>query len=464
MPFRKRCYRYGNNQPPDHPAAHERHPMETLQENEARVERYLVPRMGRLRHLARTLESDPRGARGLRHSFENMTLAMLAGLLVGQRPRGAERQSPRLGLGQRGGSISDTAIRGLLARSDNETWQPLLVRSVKDSKRRGQLRSEGLRLDWTVIDGKYSTYEHHVSGWAQKFVNDEKQSIYWRLGVLRAVLVSAPGRPVLGQWAMGPAETDETDPEKLKHTGEMSNIRPFVAWLREQYGDLATNFSLDAGLWSRALFAEFDSEGLGIFGNIKENKRELHAEAERVLRIAMARRDPEAESDWEPCKKGLIKRELWRSFALDGWNDWRQLRQVIVVKQTTRPRDGGPDEVELRYFGTNLPSATMSAKQLLLLVRRHWAIENDCNWSFDMVMGEDDGTWCTQKTAPLALGVLRMIAYNLMQWLRKRHVRVRHLRVPDTPRPWLDLHEMILATWIRIGAGLLDRLARAASG
>jgi len=57
----------------------------------------------------------------------------------------------------------------------------------------------------------------------------------------------------------------------------------------------------------------------------------------------------------------------------------------------------------------------MTPKQLLLLVRRHWAIENDCNWSFDMMMGEDDGTWCTQGKAVLVLGVLRMIAYNLLQ-------------------------------------------------
>lgn len=136
-----------------------------------------------------------------------------------------------------------------------------------------------------------------------------------------------------------------------------------------------------------------------------------------------------------------------------------------MVKQTTRMHDkDSPDEVELRYFATNLPAATMTPKQLLLLVRRHWAIENDCNWSFDMVMGEDDGAWCTQGKAVLALGVLHMIAYNLMQWLRKRHVRVCHVRVADTPRPWAELHEMILAAWVRIGVGLLARLVPTPSG
>ena len=41
-------------------------------------------------------------------------------------------------------------------------------------------------------------------------------------------------------------------------------------------------------------------------------------------------------------------------------------------------------------------------------------------------MAEDDGAWCTQRKSVLALGVLRMIGYNLLQWIRKLHVRVRH--------------------------------------
>jgi len=45
-----------------------------------------------------------------------------------------------------------------------------------------------------------------------------------------------------------------------------------------------------------------------------------------------------------------------------------------------------------------------------------------------MQFGEDDGAWCTQNFASLALATLRMIAYNLMQRLRKSHVRVLPLR------------------------------------
>jgi hypothetical protein len=143
------------------------------------------------------------------------------------------------------------------------------------------------------------------------------------LGVLRAVQVSAPGRPALGQWPIGPVNSGETDPDKIKFTGEITNLWPFVMWLREQYGELTENFTVDAGLWSRELFARFDAAGFGLFGNLKENKPELFAEAERVLRIAMARREPHAQTDWETTSKGKIKRELWRTTELDGWNGWR---------------------------------------------------------------------------------------------------------------------------------------------
>jgi hypothetical protein len=74
----------------------------------------------------------------------------------------------------------------------------------------------GLRQNWTTIDGKYETLDHRADGIAQKFGDNEKKSVYWRLGMLRAVLVSAASRSALGQWAMRPVQNGETDPEKLR--------------------------------------------------------------------------------------------------------------------------------------------------------------------------------------------------------------------------------------------------------
>ncbi len=121
---------------------------------------------------------------------------------------------------------------------------------------------------------------------------------------------------------------------------------------------------LDAGSWSRELFAGFDDAGPSSFSNIKQIEPERRAEVERALRTVLTRRGPDAASDWETRKNGQIRREVWRVTA-----------------------------------------------------------------------GEDAGVWRTQGRATLALGVLRMIASNLVHWLRRRHVRVRHVRVAETPRP-----------------------------
>ena len=100
---------------------------------------------------------------------------------------------------------------------------------------------------------------------------------------------------------------------------------------------------------------------------------------------------------------------IQRTTELDGWNGWNHLRQVLVVEQTTRDRHG-EEETELRYFVSNATTGMLPPRQLLMLVRQHWGIENDCNWTFDMQFGEDDGAWCTVNKAMVVLGVLRMVA------------------------------------------------------
>jgi predicted transposase YbfD/YdcC len=266
--------------------------------------------------------------------------------------------------------------------------------------------------------------------------------VYWRVGVLRAVLITSPGRTALGQFAMGPQQTEETDADKLKHTGEITNLPLFIAKLRRQYGDLVSNFTLDAGLWSKALFLAMNASGFGLLCALKENKPELHAEAARLLRIDMSRLSPQAESDWESSPRGKVRRRLWRTTRLDGWLGWNGLRQVFVIEQTTRDSNG-KDTVELRYYVTNATPGMLSPSQLLRLTRLHWAIEDDCNWTFDMLLGEDDRRWCTENEALLVLGVIRMIAYNALQHLRKCHVVVRHARAAASPRPWRNLLEMV---------------------
>ena len=163
---------------------------------------------------------------------------------------------------------------------------------------------------------------------------------------------------------MGPRQSTETNQEKLKHTGEITNLMPFIASLRSQYGDLVSNVTLDAGLWSKEVYLGLDAQGLGVFAGLKGNKGDLHDEVVRVLNIERRRTLPLAESPWQ---------------ALDGWNGWTNLRQVVVVEQTWSETDAagnpvGKTETELRHFVTHATTGLVHPEHLLLLARRHWAI------------------------------------------------------------------------------------------
>lgn len=435
--------------------------MENLDEIVGRVERYLPGRLTRLAHFIATVCTEPRKARGVRHSLAQCVLALLAGLLGDRKSlRDVEALSQRMGLGRRGDGVSDGALSHLLSLCGPDHFDGVLAASVKDMRRRGELKHPHFAHDWVAIDGKYSTLDHHCGGWGQMFHKPDGRGVYWRVGVLRAVLITSPGRTALGQLAMGPVRTDEKDPEKIKHTGEITNLPAFIGKLRRLYGDLVSNFTLDAGLWSRATFLAMDVAGYGMLCALKDNKPELHDETARVLRIEMARNSAQAESDWEVAKGGTrIRRRLWRTTRLDGWMGWKNLRQAVVVEQTTRDKDGN-ETVELRYFVTNATTGMLSPLQLLRLIRQHWAIENDCNWTFDMQFGEDDLRWCAQNTAILALGALRMVAYNIMQRLRKCHVMVQRKNAADTPRPWRQMAEFVLDYLKNLSREIVSTLAK----
>jgi hypothetical protein len=153
----------------------------------------------------------------------------------------------------------------------------------------------------------------------------------------------------------------------------------------------------------------------------------------------------------------MIRRKLYRTAELDGWLDWKNLRQVwLVVQQTATPPKGvqarhhdAPSkdwaiETEDRYFATNVLWNRLNPPQILLVVRNHWSVENDCFHSLDVQWGEDRPAWCARGRAVIVLGWMRLLAYNLTQSLRRRHLRKTHPKMTTTtPWPWRSLFRLI---------------------
>jgi hypothetical protein len=99
-------------------------------------------------------------------------------------------------------------------------------------------------------------------------------------------------------------------------------------------------------------------------------------------------------------------------------------------------------------------------EQWLLLVRRHWGVENDCHQIWDKIFREDDKPWieagegASQGTVVVML--LRRIGYNLLALFRSVTQRSEERR----QMPWKDLVRRVYNTLIAATAVDTEGLRR----
>jgi hypothetical protein len=180
---------------------------------------------------------------------------------------------------------------------------------------------------------------------------------------------------------------------------------------------------------------------------LKGNQPELFAEAQALLEPKAKAEQPEAQTPWERRNGKLIRRLLWRTDEMAGIENsvgtWTHLRQTWLVRQETVDAEGKL-EVEDRYFLSSLLWNYFKPWQILLVVRLHWGVENDTFNSLDLQWREDSGPWCTMGKAVWALALLRLMAYNTVQVLRRRRLRSKNtnggLRAPMS---WRSLFKVI---------------------
>ena len=148
---------------------------------------------------------------------------------------------------------------------------------------------------------------------------------------------------------------------------------------------------------------------------------------------------PEASTEWEPYQGKQMRYHVYRTSEMAGYLNWKHLEQVWRVDREVRARDVTARTLEQRYFVTNVHRGRLTPRQTIEVVRRHWMIENGANWTTDVVWDEDTKAWCTQGHAIEVLGLLRLMAYNLVTQLRSRYLRSR-----EEKRPWRWWCEQVL--------------------
>ena len=287
------------------------------------------------------------------------------------------------------------------------------------------LKPVGLPCGVVAIDGKNlgtlnhgaGGRAHHRSGndvekWAARGSDDGD---YWLAPVLRATLVSAPQRPCIHQSAIEPG------------TGEATSFVAAIDALDRAYGRsrLFEVITADAGLCSLANADHVVAAGYQYVFGLKGNQKALFSEAQDRLLDRTKSTRPEVTTEWETRGSSQIQRQLWRSIEFGQFSNcagkWEHLRQIWLVRQTTRTK-GGFCHFEDRFFVTSMPRECANANEVLTVVRSHWRIENDTFNSLDLQWAEDDAPWATRGNAVWVLGLLRLMAYNLAQHLRHRHL------------------------------------------
>lgn len=362
--------------------------------------------------------TDPRGRQGRRYKLSELLQLLVLGMLTGAVTlRDVENLARDIVSARRfgvGGCPSDTTLERVTRKLKPDELRPVLYSQVKSMHRSKQLAVlPSLGLSLVAVDGKAlgtdNTHKHpqaqaQHSGGVRRYV----------LRAMRAVHISSAVKPVLDQIVI-PADA-----------GEANTFVPFMEALLSAYGrtGLIDCVTVDAGFTSRSNMHWLDERGIGFIAALKGDQPTLHGEARRIL----GSEGQQPAEGWEleaedVTGSRIVTRWFSRSRQMVDFHDWRCIRQVWRVRQCVR--QAGKTTWEDRYFLTNLVWGRLGAERCLEAVRAHWGIENDCNWTLDAIWKEDQRCWVRMDSAMETLGLLRLLAYNLIRLLRYRVLQTR---------------------------------------
>jgi hypothetical protein len=351
---------------------------------------------------------DPREGAWVVHDHQGLLGGLAAAFSTGCRNlRRAEDFFADLGLGARralglgSSKPCDTTMYRLLAAQSPAGLEETLFAQVKNLIARKVVKNDRLALGVMSFDGKGTwsrTDGKKVKG-AQQSAYDAEGSSLQTFGALRATLTSSSACPCVGQQVIGSKE------------GESTAFRELLPRVCEALGGHFRIVTGDAGLCARENAELVTALGRWYLLGLKGNQPYLYDLAREHGRYDL--NTPLARTA-ERYRGHTIARELHvRDVAGDPAADIEAAQQLWYVLQTTTDHHGEIVAVEQRYFVTSIPAGALTRDQELALVRMHWAIENGCHWTLDVMLGEDDGHPCQATRASIeTVSWLRLIGYN----------------------------------------------------
>jgi hypothetical protein len=320
-------------------------------------------------------------------------------------------------------TVPDTTLRDAIVKVEPTELSRCLHSVVKAAQRRKALEPDGLPLGVVAMDGKGTA----TNVWDDKYAQRQPHSAgLGASGLVRTMtcsLISSRVKVCLDAISV-PASTNE-----------MGQFQASLHSLVKHFGrgDLFRLITYDAGACSAENAQDVRDLDLHYLFGLKGTQPTLLAEAKRLLeKIPLEKADAVTEDKNGPW---VVTRRVFITSDMAGY-EWPHLQTVLRIRYEKRHRDGDLLESEDRYYVCSLPRAELTDDQWLLLVRRHWGVENNCHNTWDTVFEEDDHPWIeADPQGMVVVMLLRRLAYNILALYRGVTQRSDERR----QTPWKDL-------------------------
>ncbi len=361
----------------------------------------------RLPELKLHLVADPRKARGKRWRLQPLLRALLTGVISGCKGLGqVERLTGEftapvrhlLGVMRR---VPDTTMRDLLLKLDVEQPRAALHRLVRRARARGALPLDGLPWGVLSMDGKVvATNTWDGEGRIAQVQHRADATAFGLVRTVTSCLVSSAARPCVDMHIIPPERN------------EGSVFGDAFRRLVSAYGDLFRVIIYDSAANSRAnaqLVLDHDRDY--IF-SVKAEQPSLLAECERHLGRKRATTALHTTTNVNGGK--VVTRTVWVAHLVAPYLDYPGLRSAIRIRTETVDKTTGKTSCDDRYYASSLANDALTGPQWVTVIRRRWAVENECHNTFDRILREDDRPWVRAPEAMVNVMLLRRIAYTIL--------------------------------------------------
>ena len=346
---------------------------------------------------------DFRQRRGRRwKTLQPLILTMLTGMLAGCRGLAeveelSENMSGRMrraiGIGR---AVPDTTMRNLACKLDPEELRAAMHRALKKAARRKALVPVGLPFGAVAMDGKVTaTTMLDVQG----VIAQRRSNGLALVRTMTSCLISSAARVCLDMHVIeASANESSTFPAAFDRL-----LREFGGWFKV--------ITYDSGANSRANAQLVRDNDKHYLFRVQSEQPTIFEECKRRLG---RRRATTAHETVDLHGSTVVTRQVWVDPKIAGWHQFPGLQTAIRVRSITEDKVTGERSVLDRYYISSMGHRELSPANWLELVRRHWAVENNCHNTWDRIFREDDRPWIWQPEGMLNVMLLRRIAYNML--------------------------------------------------